>query len=247
MHVPSQEVENYVNILGYVQVGFPQTYLGLPLSHEKLNLSVFSPLIAGADRYQSGWWASLLNHQGRLVLINSVLYNLPIYAMRALHRPQDVIDALDALQRAFLWADDNHVSGAQCLVSWDKACLSKKEGGLGVRNLRLQNTCLLLKVIHRAHDVRSSTWARWLELEFSSLLDVLESTDEGTHLATLRRLLPDYRLLTTVEVGAGRTTTFWHDCWTSTCALADAFSHSSRTCGVLKHQFTLSCLVMSLP
>jgi hypothetical protein len=28
-----------------------------------------------------------------------------------------------------------------------------------------------------------------------------------------RRLLPNYRLLTTTELGDGRSTTFWHDCW----------------------------------
>jgi hypothetical protein len=83
----------------------------------------------------AGWWASLLNHQGRLVLVNSVLDSLPVYAMGAMQHPQGVIDALDAPRRAFLWAGGEHVTGAQCLVSWEKACLPKKEGGLGVRDL----------------------------------------------------------------------------------------------------------------
>jgi hypothetical protein len=37
--------------LGYRLEGFPQTYLGLPLSPYKLGLSAFIPLIAKIDKY----------------------------------------------------------------------------------------------------------------------------------------------------------------------------------------------------
>jgi hypothetical protein len=40
-------------------------------------------------------------------------------------------------------------------------------------------------------------------MEFGSFIEALESTEDGVHLASLQRLLPDYRLLTTVEVGDG--------------------------------------------
>jgi hypothetical protein len=40
--------------------GFPQTYMGLPLSAEKLHLDVFTLLISKADKYLSGWRALLL-------------------------------------------------------------------------------------------------------------------------------------------------------------------------------------------
>jgi hypothetical protein len=64
----------------------------------------------------SRWWASLLNHHGRLVLVNAVLDSLPVYAMGAFELPEGVMDALDALRRAFLWAGEETVSVAQCLV-----------------------------------------------------------------------------------------------------------------------------------
>ncbi|TVU45185.1 hypothetical protein EJB05_04660, partial [Eragrostis curvula] len=124
------------------------------------------------------------------------------------------------------------VSGAQCLVSWERACLPKIDGGLGVRDLGLQNTCLLMKLLHRAHDTRDFAWSRWLEAEFGGPLEAPENTDAGTHWASPRRLLPDYRLLTTVEVGDGRSTSFWHDCWLAVGPLADAlpalFTHARR-------------------
>jgi hypothetical protein len=231
MHVQSQDVEELVNALGCTQGSFLQTYLGLPLSNVKLNLSAFSPIISSVDKYLSGWWASL-NHHGRLVLVNAVLDSLPVYAMGAFELPEGVMDALDALRRAFLWAGEETVSGAQCLVSWKKACLPKVEGSLGIRDLRLQNTCLLLKLIHRAQIVENSAWSRWIEMEFGGLLEAPETNAAGTHLASLRRLLPDYRLLTTVEVGDGKNTSFWHDCWTAAGPLAAAYpalaSHARR-------------------
>ena len=96
MHVPQDVATQFVGVLGCAQSDFPQTYLGLPLSNEKLNLSAFAPIIVRADRYLSGWWSNLLNHSGRLVLVNSVLDSLPVYAMEALQLPQGVVDALDA-------------------------------------------------------------------------------------------------------------------------------------------------------
>jgi hypothetical protein len=129
MHISDEEVVKYMEILGCTRGTFPQTYLGLPLSNEKLNLAAFAPIISSADRYLSGWWASLLNHHGRLVLVNAVLESLPVYAMGALELPQGVIHALDAGRRAFLWAGADTVSGAKCLVNWERVCLPKKDGG----------------------------------------------------------------------------------------------------------------------
>jgi hypothetical protein len=61
-------------------------------------------------------------------------------------------------------------------VSWDRVCLPKKSGGIGVRDLHLQNICLLLKLVHQAHEEGSSVWARWLEMEFGGLLETPDTT-----------------------------------------------------------------------
>jgi hypothetical protein len=45
--------------------------------------------------------------------------------MGALEFPQGVTDALDARRCSFLWAGDEWVADAQCLVSWDKGSLPK--------------------------------------------------------------------------------------------------------------------------
>jgi hypothetical protein len=54
MHVDGDAVAAVRDALGCALEGFPQSYLGLPLSCDKLNLAAFAPLIAKADRYLSG-------------------------------------------------------------------------------------------------------------------------------------------------------------------------------------------------
>jgi hypothetical protein len=151
MHVGDDAIHDIQQALQCHVEGFPQTYLGLPLSVHKLRLSAFASLIAKVDRYLSGWRALLLSPGGRLVLINAVLDALPTYAMGAMELPAGLLAALDKLQRAFLWDIVDRVSGAKCLVAWDVICRSKDQGGLGVRSLKAQNTCLQLKLLHRLH------------------------------------------------------------------------------------------------
>lgn len=115
MHVPGPDVKHLQGVLGCQVGGFPETYLVLPLSADKLRLSAFSPLIAKSDRCLSGWRTSLLSRMGRAVLINSVMDSQLTYAMSVLQLPAGTLDALDRRQRSFLWAGDDSVSGVQCL------------------------------------------------------------------------------------------------------------------------------------
>ena len=84
MHTPDHVVAKLKEIFGCRVEGFPQTYLELPLSSEKLHLFAFSPLISKADKYLGGWQASLLNPMGRVVLANTVLDSQLVHAMQAM-------------------------------------------------------------------------------------------------------------------------------------------------------------------
>ena len=102
MHTSARHVTRLTNILECQEGSFPQTYLGLPLSCDKLRLSAFTTLICKSDRYLAGWQCTLLNPMGRTVLVNSVLDSQLIYAMSSLLLPQGTLDALDKRRRAFL-------------------------------------------------------------------------------------------------------------------------------------------------
>jgi hypothetical protein len=162
MHVAPELLGDIQDCLQCRVKGLPKPYLGLPLSAQKLHLDTFAPLITKVDKYLSGWRSLLLSPGGRLVLLNSVLDALPAYAMGAMELPAGLLDALEKLRRTFLWAPADRASGAKCLVTWDLVCRPKEEGGLGVHDLRIQNKCLQMKLLHRLHFEPGASWPRWV-------------------------------------------------------------------------------------
>ena len=218
MHVSAMVLPQCIAALGCREEGFPQTYLGLPLSHCKLKLSTFAPYIAKTDRYLAGWQATLLNPMGRTVLINAVLDSQLVYLMSALPIPPGVLKQVDQHRRAFLWTGEDVARGANCLVAWAQVCDNRANGGLGIRDLNLQNSCLLLKLLHQLHRGAGSSWAGWVRKH--CCIASMEGEITGPHWTALRGLLPVYRAITTVQLGDGGTTSSWFDVWNGQDALA---------------------------
>ncbi|WVZ61782.1 hypothetical protein U9M48_011599, partial [Paspalum notatum var. saurae] len=159
---------------------------------------------------------------GRLVLVNAVLDCQLIYHMSALLLAPGIIKKVDQRRRGFLWSGAGQTNGAKCLVAWDDVQKNRCDGGLGVKDMPTQNTCLLLKLLHRLHTSSSSSWAAWVRGHTS--LAMLKGALKGDHWEVLRSLLPIYRAITTSSVGDGRATSFWHDAWEGCDDLATRFS-----------------------
>lgn len=221
MHVNPQDLAPMLQVLGCKQEGFPQTYLGLPLSSTKLRLTAFSPQIAKTDKYLGGWQAALLNPTGRAVLVNSVLDSQLVYAMCAVPLPPGILSRADSRRRSFLWTGEDRCSGSSCLVAWENVCKPKQAGGLGIKDLHIQNTCLLVKLIHRLHSSALSSWAAWVRSNVK--LATMEGEIRGCHWDTLRALLPIYQATSSSQVGDGCSTDFWHDAWSGPDDLSTAF------------------------
>ena len=69
---------------------------------------------------------------------------MPIYIMSLFWLPKSVKFRLEKIQRDFLWGGGKLEKKIH-LVKWDTVCLSKKMGGLGIRNLPSLNRALLGK------------------------------------------------------------------------------------------------------
>jgi hypothetical protein len=68
-----------------------------------------------------------------LVLVKSFLQAIPTYLFSALAAPKSVLNTIRNIQRKFLWQglkSDNKWA----LVSWEKLCQPKLNGGLGLRD-----------------------------------------------------------------------------------------------------------------
>jgi hypothetical protein len=80
-----------------------------------------------------------------------VLYALPTYTFSALVAPKFVLTTIKILQRKFLWQRLN-TRKKIALISWDKLCQPKAQGGLGLRDPFIMNKVLSAKI-----------WWRWLK------------------------------------------------------------------------------------
>ena len=74
--------------------------------------------------------------------------------------PVSTLDKLDSLSRSFVWGSGQH------LVSWDKVCRLKADGGLGIRVSRDMNKALLAKVGCRLLNGKEGLWARVLRSKY---------------------------------------------------------------------------------
>jgi len=134
----------------------------MPLGHNHKELEIWDGIIEKIEKKLANWKAQYISLGGRVTLINSVLDSLPTYVMSLFPIPAKVEERLDKLRREFLWLGNNEGKGRH-LFKWQVVQLHKQSGGggLGIRNLRIQNTCLLSKWLWR---FTRETHALWREV-----------------------------------------------------------------------------------
>ncbi|OMO92659.1 reverse transcriptase [Corchorus olitorius] len=121
------------------------TYLGVPIIHGRVSKVTYKHVIDKVLRRLDNWKGKVLNYAGRKTLIQSTLNSLPIYTMQTAMLPVSVCDRLDQCNRNFLWSGEADRSQGH-LVSWDRICRPKGNGGLGLRKARISNLALLAKI-----------------------------------------------------------------------------------------------------
>ena len=72
---------------------------------------------------------------------------------------------LTMLSGALFWAAEETSSRAQCLIAWNNVCKPKKYHGLGIRNLHIQNNCLLMKFAFKLLFPSPTLWLDWIYLQ----------------------------------------------------------------------------------
>jgi len=125
--------------LGYGVGTLPNTYLGLPLGPSYKAKSVWDPVMERFEKRLSGW-----KKGGKLTLIRSTLASLPTYYMSLFRIPTSVVNKLEKLRRDFLWEGMEGEKKLH-LVNWKTICMTKEEGGLGIKDLVQVNRTLLGK------------------------------------------------------------------------------------------------------
>jgi hypothetical protein len=150
------------NILGFNISSLPSKYLGIPLIDNALKNSSWEHLLSSFTKRLSSWTFRVLNLPSHLILLRVVLQALLVYTFSALAAAKFVLTTIKILQRNFIWQGLN-IGKKIALISWDKLCQPKAQGGLGLWDTFIMNKVLSTKI-----------WWRWLKKPQGSLGKNLE-------------------------------------------------------------------------
>lgn len=165
--VEDSVVEGFADILRCKSQKLPFTYLGLPLGASPSRLSTWKPVIEKFKLKLASWERKLLSYSGRVTLIKAVLNSLPVYYLSLFKMPEGVAKILDRVQAAFLWG------GAELkrklhIVKWGEVTKSRLTGGLGIKDIREFNDCLLAKWWWRFAKEDNAMWKIVLCAKYAS-------------------------------------------------------------------------------
>nr|GFA83645.1 hypothetical protein [Tanacetum cinerariifolium] len=91
----------------------------------------------------------------------SVISSMQVYWASVLAIPKGIILDIHQLIRGFLWCNGEYKRG-KAKVTWSDICLSKSEGGLGLRSLEIFNMALMSTHIWNIVSNKESIWVRWI-------------------------------------------------------------------------------------
>ena len=118
-----------------------------------------------------GWKEKLLSQVGKEIVIKAVVQAIPTYTMSCFKLPKGLINEIEGLIRKFLWGYRGEQKRIH-LVSWEKLCLPKSEGGIDFRELNSFNDSLLAKHVSRLKNNEDTLFHRVFKAKlFSDLLN----------------------------------------------------------------------------
>jgi len=141
----------YADLFNCQMGNFPIRYLGVPVSPCRLHVRDWTPLLEKNEKKLAMWKGSSLSIAGRTTLINSSLSSSFIYHMSIYLLPKTIVESLDKQRRTFFWQGGG-TKRKYHLVRWGVICLSKKKGGLGVKDIFKMNVSLLCKLWWRLEN-----------------------------------------------------------------------------------------------
>jgi len=217
-NTPVVTKRNILRILGYHEGSLPTKYLGAPLSDTTLKKVSWQDLLDKINQRLASWTFRSLNFASRLVLVKAVLQSMPTYLFSVLGAPKGVIKEIRALQRNFLWGK-NQDRPKWALVSWEKLCMPKGQGGLGIRDPDTLGLALRAKIWWRWVSKGDIPWAKLWCRKYApncdpELLIRLNPSTRGSQIWNAasegRPLIQEHAFW---EIHHGDRADFWYDSW----------------------------------
>jgi len=128
--IPFGEVPELNNLAQLFDCGvdsLPSSYLGLPLGASFKSKVVLETIVERFRKKLAGWKSILLSRRGRLTLLKSSLWSLPIYFMSPFTIPVSVARGLEKIMRDFPWLNNGSTKGLHW-VNWGGILSSEATG-----------------------------------------------------------------------------------------------------------------------
>lgn len=151
---------------------------------------------------------------GRTTLINSSLTNTFIYHMSMYLLPKTLVADLDKKRRTFFWQGGS-TKRKYHIVRWEVICKIKKKGGLGIKDIRKMNICLLCKWWWKLEN-EEGIWQEIVKAKYlrkQVVGSVSHKLDDSPVWSDLLKVKNIYLKGRTVKIGKGDVTLFWTDNW----------------------------------
>jgi hypothetical protein len=232
VNLPDDFIGMTSNFLNCREGSIPFKYLGLPVGANPRRLSTWEPMLNVIRSRLGSWGNKYVSLGGRIVLINAVLNAIPIFYLSYMKMPTKVWKELVRIQRVFLWAGLANTNKT-CWVKWEVICRPKKEGGLGVRNLRLVNISVLAKWKWKLLSRDFELWKEVVVARYGRDVMGKRRLGESDVSRTGSSWWRDICLLDKdsdwfnnavgKKVGNGNATSFWNEIWVGTQSLRERF------------------------
>jgi ribonuclease HI len=212
--VPSSTPPNRIHLVEH-ELGFKVSthfgkYLGVPILTDGRDHAAFDFIIEKIRGRLAGWKARSLSLAGRCILINSVTTAIPTHVMQCCILPKSTCNALDKLNRNFLWGD-TVAKRKLHLINWGTITRPKAEGGLGIKRSYCRNKALLAKRLWDFSQGSTAPWALTLKAKYHELRSQVCQKSIVWKSINLAKPIVDKGKGTLIHNGHG--TNFWMDNW----------------------------------
>jgi hypothetical protein len=215
INLNEEKTHHLACLFGCKVESLPFTYLGLPLGTTKPRVEHYGQIMNNNTERKLSSISSMLSQAGRLQLVNSVITPLPTYMMCTLEVPVAVLEYIDRARRHCLWRNSDCNAKDKPLVAWKKCTKPKKKGGLGILNIRSQNSYLRIKHLDKFFNQKDLPWVRlvWNSYHRNGKLPQSVRFVGSFWWKDILKLCDLFRGIASCTINDGKTVLFWHDLW----------------------------------
>lgn len=157
--------------------------------------------------------STMLSTGDKLTLLKFVFTSMPTFFMCTLMIPKTILKQINSYLMNCFWRKYGSHDRGLVLISWEKVCLPKSHGGLGVLDLQVHNQAMLMKFLKKFFNREDIPWVNiiWEAYYQDSL--------PGDRLIgsfwwkSILKLLPTLKEHTKCKAGRGDTIMLWSDKW----------------------------------